>query len=129
MKLEDYQKRSYVALQNHESNKDRVLNWVIGLSEEVGEILNLIKHKYWGGEEIEKIEMAKEIGDVLWYLSALASSFSINIGAVAELNVMKLEKRFSEGIFKEEASKERVLKEKILEETKEYKEIVRRLFK
>lgn len=129
MKFSDYQKRSYTALQEHESEKDRILNWTVGLAEEVGEILNLVKHQCWGGEDINKGELIKEIGDVLWYLSALASVFNIDLGEAALLNVKKLEKRFKTGNFSLEESKKRREAEEELEKEEEYKKIIKEALK
>ena len=39
------------------------------------------------------MKIAKEIGDVLWYLSALSESLGLNLSDEAELNLSKLEHR------------------------------------
>lgn len=122
MNFKDYQKRAYTAIQPHADKKDEVLNWVIGMAEEVGEVLNLIKHQYWGSEEIDKDALAKELGDVIWYTSALAKVLGVNLQAVAEMNVAKLEHRFPSG-FDTEGSKNRKENEKDFENTQIYKKI------
>lgn len=124
MDFKDYQKRAYVAIQPHADEKDEVLNWAVGLAEEVGEVLNIIKHKYWGREDINREEVIKELGDVLWYTSALAKVLGINLQAAAELNVAKLEHRFNTGDFREEDSKNRHSKEKDFKKTEVYKKII-----
>lgn len=126
MNLKDYQFRAYTAIQPHTDEKDEVMNWVVGLSEEVGEIMNHIKHQYWGNEPINKLEIAKEMGDVLWYLSALATVWKLDLGTVAELNVSKLEHRFG-GRFTEAASQARHSNEKKFGETELYKELISKL--
>lgn len=129
MKISEYQNRSFIAIQDHESERDRILNWVVGLGEEVGEILNVVKHGMWGGEVLNKHEIAKELGDVLWYASALATTLGIDLETVAKINVLKLETRFKEGVFNEEDSINRVQREKEMLESDEYKDLVRRLVK
>jgi len=126
MKFKDYQLRSYTAIQPHDDAKDEVLNWVVGLGEEVGEVMNHVKHLFWGNEEVDKMEMAKELGDILWYMSALATVWELNLDAVAELNVAKLEHRFG-GRFSEAKSKARHSAEEKFSETDLYDEIVGRL--
>ena len=46
MDIKDYQSKSYMAIQNHDNNKEEVMHWAIGLGEEAGEVLSVIKHKY-----------------------------------------------------------------------------------
>ena len=99
MTFNEYQENSYRAIQHHESHKDEVLNWMVGLSEETGEVANLIKHRYWGGEELDREKLIKEMGDVLWYLSAMASALEIDLNHVAKTNMHKLEKRHPGGTF------------------------------
>lgn len=128
MKISEYQKRSYIAIREHKDIEDRISNWAVGLAEEVGEVMNHVKHGLWGGEEINKQEIAKELGDVLWYASALATTLDIDLGAVAELNILKLETRFG-GVYDEQGSLNRVEKEKEMLESNEYKEIESRIIK
>lgn len=128
MKISEYQKRAYTSLNDHESDKDRNLNWLIGLSEEAGEVLNMFKHHYWGGEEVNKEELAQELGDVLWYLSAVASHNGIDLEASAELNILKLENRYKSG-YSEADSQNRKEKSRALKDTGEYKELMRKVIK
>lgn len=126
MEISEYQKRTYVAIQPHVNKKDEMLNWSVGLAEECGEVMSHIKHRCWGNEEIDKIEIAKEIGDVMWYLSALCTVLELNLDTVAELNMRKLEHRFG-GRFTEEKSKTRHEQEYKFKDTEEYKELVSKL--
>lgn len=40
-----------------------------------------------------KLEIAKEVGDVLWYCAALASDLGMNLSDIAEMNLAKLASR------------------------------------
>lgn len=88
--------------------------------------MNHIKHHCWGKEEIDKVEISKEIGDVMWYLSALCTALNINFETVAKLNMRKLEHRFG-GEFSEEKSKARHEQELKFKDTEEYKQLVSEL--
>ena len=75
----------------------KVVYPALGLAGETGEVCEKIKkvfrdHK---GEftpgKIEEIE--KELGDVLWYLQAVASDLRIKLSKVAESNLAKLHSR------------------------------------
>lgn len=126
MRFDEYQTKTYVAIQPHTDNKDEILNWSIGLSEECGEVMSHIKHHCWGGEDINKQEIAKEMGDVLWYLSALATAMNINLDTVAQLNEKKLDFRFGDS-FTEEKSKNRHENEFKFKDTDTYKDLISKL--
>lgn len=104
MQLNDYQKRAYFSIKPHESKKDEALNWVIGLAEEAGEVASILKHGYWAGEEIDRERIAEELGDELWYLAALATTFGLDLSEVAERNLEKLNKRHPDNEFNVENS-------------------------
>lgn len=127
MDLSNYQKKIYRAIPEHTSEKDEILHWAIGLSEECGEVMGVLKHHYYGGEEFSKEELAKEIGDVLWYLSTLCTACHINLDVVAELNIAKLEHRFPTDDFNDDRSADRHNIEQKFSETDKYKELIGRL--
>lgn len=98
MTFEQYQKAAYRAIQEHASNKEEVMHWAIGLGEEAGEALSVVKHKYYGGRyDIEDI--VGELGDVLWHVAALCTALNIDMNSVAKYNVAKLEHRYPTGTF------------------------------
>lgn len=73
----------------------------LGMMGEAGEVAEKVKkvirdEKGIFSEE-KKIELGKEIGDVLWYCAALADELGLQIGDIAQGNIDKLEKRKAEG--------------------------------
>lgn len=102
MTISDYQTLAYTAVQPHKDNREEILHWTIGLTEEAGEVASLVKHKYFHNEEIEESEIAEELGDVLWYLSAMCTALGIDFSSVAQLNIEKLSRRFKDGVYKDE---------------------------
>jgi len=122
----DYQERAYTAIQPHTDQKDLVLNWLVGVAEETGEVLSLFKHHFWGSEEIDLVALSKELGDILWYTNAIATALGIDLSVVAELNVEKLEHRFG-GAFTTKASSERHSLESRFADTEVYKDLVSQL--
>lgn len=98
MDFEQYQHDAYVAIQDHENNKEEVMHWAIGLGEEAGEALSVIKHKYYGGRyDIE--DLVGELGDVLWHVAALCTASGLDMQDVAEYNMAKLHHRYPTGNF------------------------------
>jgi len=127
--FEQYQTEAYLMIPEHESARDECLNWLVGLSEEVGEVLSVFKHTFWGKEDLKQTELAKEIGDVLWYLNAICSINHLDLGVCAELNLRKLQHRHGGKDFSYKASQMRHEREKQFEHTEQYKELLARLIK
>jgi NTP pyrophosphatase (non-canonical NTP hydrolase) len=79
---------------------------VIGLCGEAGEVAELYKKAIYHGHKMDREKLVKELGDVLWYLSDLASKAGITLQEVANKNIQKLMKRYPDG-FSQKASVER----------------------
>jgi len=82
----------------------------LGLVGEAGEAVDKIK-KLWRNKDIkygrdysdtEKAELVKELGDVLWYLSAIALELETSLQEVAEVNIAKLLDRKERNVIKSE---------------------------
>ena len=109
MKFNDYQKKA-ISTDAYGGKGDFMsiafINKVFGLAGESGEVVDKIKkhHRNNNGvisqEDIR--ELAKELGDVLWYLSAIAHYLGIELDEVAEMNLAKLFDRQERGVIKSE---------------------------
>lgn len=75
---------------------------VIGLAGETGEISEkfkkIIRDKNGVISEEDKKEIAKEMGDVLWYLSQICTELGIEFEDVAQMNIEKLKSRKERGV-------------------------------
>lgn len=73
----------------------------LGLTGEAGEVSDKVKKLFRdrNGELNAKYrqEIAKEIGDVLWYVSALADEVGYTMGEIAAMNIKKLADRKQRG--------------------------------
>ena len=73
----------------------------LGLAGEAGEIANKVKKIMRDDNCIltdeKKEDLIGELGDVLWYLAALATELGIDLGEVAEKNIEKLFSRKERG--------------------------------
>lgn len=77
--------------------KYKVIYPALGITGEAGECSDKVKKviRDNNGEftDDKKREIAKEIGDVLWYCSALAHDIGYTLGEVGKMNVEKLHSR------------------------------------
>ena len=79
------------------SKKDVLINGVMGLCGEAGEAIDLVKKHLHQGHELEKEKLAKELGDIAWYLAETAYALEIPLEEIFEANIEKLKKRYPEG--------------------------------
>jgi NTP pyrophosphatase (non-canonical NTP hydrolase) len=82
----------------------------LGISGEAGEVADKVK-KLWRNKDKtcnseltpeERNDLVKELGDVLWYLNALAAELNTSLSAVAQVNSEKLNDRARRGVIKSE---------------------------
>lgn len=126
MDFNSYQHDAYVAIQDHENNKEEVMHWAIGLGEEAGETLSVIKHKYYGGKADADIthDLVAELGDTLWHIAALCTAHNIRLEDVAKYNLAKLQHRYPQGIFDQGRSESRHKLDQKFRDTTEAKQII-----
>lgn len=85
---------------------EKLTNGALGLGGEAGEVVELVKKHRYHGHELDRAELEKELGDVLWYVAELCAAADIRMGDVAEKNIAKLRARYPEG-FSEQRSIDR----------------------
>lgn len=69
----------------------------LGLTGEAGEVAEKLKKFYRDGTYTSE-DFAKELGDVLWYLSQLAKWADYPLDSIANINLTKLESRANRGV-------------------------------
>ena len=84
-----------------------VLYAAIGMCGEAGEVSELIKKYAYHGHTIDTEHLARELGDVLWYVTYMAHLFGYSLGDIMVMNQEKLAKRYPDGKFDEERSRNR----------------------
>ncbi len=67
--------------------------------EVAGKIKKLLRGDYSDTPEFRQ-ELLKELGDVLWYLSGIASEFDLDLEDIARENIEKLTSRKQRGVIK-----------------------------
>lgn len=99
MEFLEYQKEAEKTIQKY--NTDDTSNIVIpylGIIGEAGSVISELKKKLRDGDSYInfKNKMKEELGDVLWYISAIASANKISLDEIAQNNIIKINDRFTE---------------------------------
>jgi NTP pyrophosphatase (non-canonical NTP hydrolase) len=78
--------------------KDRLVENVLGLVGEAGEVAEKVKKMLRDGSRLNQEEIVKELGDVLFYTTAIANYFYSDLQTVIDTNIKKLDDRETRGV-------------------------------
>ncbi|HVV66977.1 MAG TPA: nucleoside triphosphate pyrophosphohydrolase family protein [Candidatus Saccharimonadales bacterium] len=102
MTFDEYQKKALTTVLSTEDSFKDLLHWVLGINGESGEIAEkvkkIIRDKNGVVSDEDKKELAKEIGDVLWYLAVFSEELGVQLEDVAKQNLDKLQSRKQRGV-------------------------------
>jgi len=105
MQFSEYQKESRTTAAYPDMGNNFVYP-ILGLVGEAGEVADKIKKlqrdqsMFTPAETTDEIkqEITKELGDVLWYLSQMATEFQVDLEDIAQMNLDKLRDRKERGV-------------------------------
>ncbi|MBP3488915.1 MAG: nucleoside triphosphate pyrophosphohydrolase family protein [Roseburia sp.] len=97
MTINEYQKLAMTTLNPELDKKDVLINGVMGLCGESGEAIDIVKKWLAQGHELNREHLAKELGDIAWYLAETATALDLTLEDIFEANIEKLRKRYPEG--------------------------------
>ena len=97
MTINEYQKLAMTTLNPELSQKDVLINGVMGLCGESGEAIDIVKKWLAQGHELDKEKLAKELGDICWYLAETATALDLSLEDIMASNIEKLRKRYPQG--------------------------------
>ncbi len=97
MTINEYQKLAMTTLNPDLDRKDILINGVMGLCGESGEVIDIVKKHLAQGHELDKEKIIKELGDVAWYMAEIATVLDVELEDVLVQNIEKLKKRYPEG--------------------------------
>ena len=100
MKLNDYQK---MALETAiYPNEYKVIYPALGMAGEAGEVADKVKKIIRDNNSKisneKALELAKEVGDVLWYCATMANDLGFDLETIAKMNYQKLHSRQQRGV-------------------------------
>jgi len=97
MNINEYQQLAMTTLNPELSKRDVLINSVMGLCGEAGEAIDIVKKWMAQGHELDKAHLAKELGDIAWYLAEAATALDIPLEDILQANIDKLRKRYPDG--------------------------------
>jgi NTP pyrophosphatase (non-canonical NTP hydrolase) len=103
MTLNQFQTSAVRSVNPGATYKDRMADYGLGVAGEAGEVADIIKKVVSYGKEMDTQKFKKELGDVLWYVAALAWVNGMTLEDVAVTNVNKLMARYPNGFEAERA--------------------------
>ena len=68
MTINEYQKAAYRTANQSLTDSQQLQNGLMGLNGESGECIDILKKYLFQGHDLDKAHIAKELGDVAWYL-------------------------------------------------------------
>src|SRR5579884_3363447 len=97
MTFDEYQKQALTTVISQSDAFKDTLHWVLGINGEAGEVAEkikkIIRDKNSQISPADKQELAKELGDVLWYLAVFAHDLGFSFDDIAASNLKKLQSR------------------------------------
>ena len=97
MTVNEYQRLAMATLNPALSKKDVLINSVMGLCGEAGEAIDIVKKHLAQGHGLDREALAKELGDVAWYLAEAATALDMELEDILAANIEKLRRRYPEG--------------------------------
>jgi len=71
-----------------------VTHAIIGAATEAGELLEALREVVVNGKEFDEVNMREEVGDVFWYVAALADTCNFTFEEAQRVNIAKLRARY-----------------------------------
>lgn len=98
MTINEYQTAALRTAQTEElTHVELVMNAALGLCGESGEVADMIKKFRFQGHMLRRDSLAKELGDVAWYLAVGAYAIDYDLETILQMNVDKLKARYPDG--------------------------------
>jgi len=103
MTFDEYQKQALsTAVDSYDNPTLQHSIWAMGIAGEAGEVLEkwkkIVAYKKGNVSEDDLNELAKELGDVVWYIAVLAHSLGLSLDDIMSRNVQKLQSRKARGV-------------------------------
>ncbi|MBI1857214.1 nucleoside triphosphate pyrophosphohydrolase family protein [Candidatus Saccharibacteria bacterium] len=106
MTFDEYQEKALTTALRHEMPLMDKTIWAMGVAGEAGEVVEkwkkIVAYKEGKISEEDMMGLAKELGDVVWYVAVFAHSLGLSFDAIMQQNLHKLADRKKRGTTKGE---------------------------
>jgi NTP pyrophosphatase (non-canonical NTP hydrolase) len=102
MTFDEYQERALTTNKIKDDQLQELMQQVLGLGDESGEVLAIFKK--WIRDDdadiskLDKQNVGKELGDILWYIAVVAHDLGLSFDDIASANLEKLHSRKERGV-------------------------------
>lgn len=104
MTFDEYQTQALTTAIDHPHDQLDKTIWALGIVGEAGEVAEkwkkIVAYREGVVTDEDRIEIQKELGDVLWYIAVFAHKLGISFDDVARMNAEKLASRQKRNIIK-----------------------------
>ena len=107
MTFDEYQKQALTTAHTDPKYVDTLMDktiWAMGVAGEAGEVVEkwkkIVAYKEGKISKEDLSELAKELGDVVWYIAVMADSLGLSFEEIMQLNVKKLSDRKRRDVIK-----------------------------
>jgi len=97
MKMDEYQRLAFRTMKPRRNLMTDLADYLLGLSGEAGELANTVKKMLFHGHDWDEGKIKEELGDVLWYVAAVATVIGADLSEIAAENIEKLRRRYPDG--------------------------------
>ena len=97
MTINEYQTLALRTAPTLSDTTQKLLNGLMGLNGEAGEAIDILKKSLFQGHPMDNEHIAKELGDVAWYLAISADAIGYKLEDIFRMNIGKLKDRYPDG--------------------------------
>lgn len=97
MNINEYQQLAMRTSNRTLTPIDHILNGALGVAGEGGEVADLVKKHLYQGHDLDLQHIAKELGDICWYIAETATAIGYDLEHIMQMNIDKLKARYPEG--------------------------------
>lgn len=93
----EYQHAALRTVNGNLTAAEQLTEGVMGLNGEAGECIDILKKHLFQGHVLDREHIAKELGDVAWYLAVSADAIGYDLETIFQMNIDKLRARYPDG--------------------------------